>query len=42
MAGNHLEDLIPEWCYYRGYFVRRNVSVSRRSADILALGELEG
>ena len=32
MAGNHLEDLIAEWCEYRGYFVRRNVNVGRRAA----------
>ena len=32
MAGNHLEDLIAEWCEYRGYFVRRNVNVGKRAA----------
>ena len=32
MAGNHLEDLIAEWCEYRGYFVRRNINVGKRLA----------
>lgn len=31
MASNHLEDLIAEWLEYRGFFVRRNVLVGKRS-----------
>lgn len=31
MAGNHLEDLVAEWYQFRGYFVRRNVQVGKRS-----------
>lgn len=28
---NHLEQLVAEWYEYRGYFVRRNVQVGRRT-----------
>lgn len=28
---NHLEQLVAEWYEYRGYFVRRNVRVGKRS-----------
>jgi hypothetical protein len=31
MANNFLEQLVAEWYEYRGYFVRRNVPVGRRS-----------
>ncbi len=31
MANNFLEQLVAEWYQYRGYFVRRNVPVGRRS-----------
>ena len=31
MANNFLEQLVSEWYEYRGYFVRRNVPVGRRS-----------
>src|SRR4030095_2495836 len=31
MANNFLEQLVGEWYEYRGYFVRRNVPVGRRS-----------
>ena len=31
MAGNFLEQLVAEWYEYKGYFVRRNVLVGRRS-----------
>lgn len=41
---NHLEQLVSEWYEYRGYFVRRNVRVSKRPAggyegelDVVAL-----
>jgi hypothetical protein len=31
MPRNHLEDLVAEWYEFRGYFVRRNVPVGKRS-----------
>lgn len=31
MANNFLEQLVAEWYEYRGYFVRRNVPVGRKS-----------
>lgn len=31
MANNFLEQLVAEWYEYRGYFVRRNVPVGKRS-----------
>ena len=31
MAGNHLESLVAEWYEFRGYFVRRNIRVGKRS-----------
>ena len=31
MANNFLEQLVAEWYEYRGYFVRRNVPVGRRT-----------
>ena len=31
MAGNHLESLVAEWYEFRGYFVRRNVQVGKRT-----------
>ena len=31
MANNFLEQLVTEWYEYRGYFVRRNVPVGRRT-----------
>lgn len=31
MSGNFLEQLVAEWYEYRGYFVRRNVLVGRRT-----------
>lgn len=31
MAGNHLESLVADWYEFRGYFVRRNVQVAKRS-----------
>lgn len=41
---NHLEQLVSEWYEYRGYFVRRNVRVEKRTAggyegelDVVAL-----
>jgi hypothetical protein len=49
MASNHLEDLLAEWCEYRGYFVRRNVNVGKRAAggyecelDVVAFHPTEG
>lgn len=32
MANNFLEQLVAEWYEYRGYFVRRNVTVGKRRA----------
>jgi len=44
MANNFLEQLVAEWYEYRGYFVRRNIAVGRRTKggyecelDIVAL-----
>lgn len=31
MANNHLEELIAEWYEYKGYYVKRNVMVGRRT-----------
>jgi hypothetical protein len=31
MANNFLEQLVAEWYEYRGYFVRRNIAVGRRT-----------
>jgi hypothetical protein len=31
MAGNHLEALVAEWYEFRGFFVRRNVQVGKRT-----------
>jgi len=31
MSANHLESLVAEWYEFRGYFVRRNVQVGKRS-----------
>lgn len=31
MAINHLEQLIAEWYEYKGYFIRRNIHVGKRS-----------
>ena len=31
MATNHLEQLIAEWYEFKGYFVRRNVHVGKRT-----------
>jgi hypothetical protein len=31
MANNFLEQLVAEWYEYRGYFVRRNVAVGKRT-----------
>lgn len=49
MASNHLEDLIGEWLEYRGFFVRRNVLVGKRSRggyecelDIVAFHPTDG
>ena len=33
MANNFLEQLVTEWYEYRGYFVRRNVPVGKRSGQ---------
>lgn len=30
MANNYLEQMVAEWYEYQGYFIRRNVLVSRR------------
>jgi len=44
MANNFLEQLVAEWYEYRGYFVRRNIAVGKRTKggyecelDIVAL-----
>jgi hypothetical protein len=46
---NHLEQLVAEWCEYKGYFVRRNVRVGKRARggyagelDVVAFHPVEG
>src|SRR5229473_5407299 len=48
VAGNHLEELVAEWYQLRGYFVRQNVQVGKRSRggwecelDIVAIHPIE-
>ena len=49
MAGNFLEQLVSEWYEYRGYFVRRNIPVGKRSKggydgelDVVAFNPAQG
>jgi hypothetical protein len=44
LASNHLEDLVAEWYQLRGFFVRRNVQVGKRSrgGNECELDELAG
>lgn len=49
MTGNFLEELISEWYQYRGYFVRQNVLVGKRTKggyecelDVVAFNPEEG